>query len=154
MFRTKVFSGNRSSGLSYVPTLFDSCIRVVQQNIDGNFQRFVCIYFDLLQCVSPKLLSTLGVSHSSCYAPCWREQTLSSCTCWRIITHIYWKIRTNYGRFYVRRNIGKLSGKKWKLGGTCIWSVLFHSFPVLPFTKFSFENIYRPRDVTRSGKRD
>jgi hypothetical protein len=35
LFRTKVFSGNRSSGLAYVPTLFDSCIRVLQQNMDG-----------------------------------------------------------------------------------------------------------------------
>nr|SVE71264.1 EOG090X0BTZ [Daphnia similis]SVE71896.1 EOG090X0BTZ [Daphnia similis]SVE72522.1 EOG090X0BTZ [Daphnia similis] len=33
--RTKVFSGNRSSGLAYVPSLFDSCIRVLQQNIDA-----------------------------------------------------------------------------------------------------------------------
>nr|SVE73773.1 EOG090X0BTZ [Daphnia atkinsoni] len=33
--RTKVFSGNRSSGLAYVPTLFDCCIRVLQQNIDA-----------------------------------------------------------------------------------------------------------------------
>ncbi|KZS14917.1 Transcription elongation factor B Polypeptide 3 [Daphnia magna] len=33
--RTKVFSGNRSSGLAYVPSLFDCCIRVLQQNIDA-----------------------------------------------------------------------------------------------------------------------
>nr|SVE75340.1 EOG090X0BTZ [Daphnia dolichocephala] len=33
--RTKVFSGNRSTGLAYVPTLFESCIRVLQQNIDA-----------------------------------------------------------------------------------------------------------------------
>nr|CAG4648181.1 EOG090X0BTZ [Moina brachiata]SVE93216.1 EOG090X0BTZ [Moina brachiata] len=33
--RTKVFSGNRSSGLAYAPTLFDACIRVLQQNIDA-----------------------------------------------------------------------------------------------------------------------
>nr|CAG4641140.1 EOG090X0BTZ [Eulimnadia texana] len=32
--RTKVFSGNRM-GLSFVPTLFDSCIRVLQENIDS-----------------------------------------------------------------------------------------------------------------------
>merc|ERR1712071_602740 len=33
--RTKVFSGNKSTGLSYVPSLFQSCIRVLQQNIDA-----------------------------------------------------------------------------------------------------------------------
>nr|CAG4641977.1 EOG090X0BTZ [Eurycercus lamellatus] len=33
--RTKVFSGNRSSGLSYVPTLFETCTRVLQQNIEA-----------------------------------------------------------------------------------------------------------------------
>ena len=30
-----MFSGNKSTGLSYVPSLFQSCIRVLQQNIDG-----------------------------------------------------------------------------------------------------------------------
>nr|SVE85712.1 EOG090X0BTZ [Daphnia pulicaria] len=33
--RTKVFSGNRSSGLAFVPTLFDSCIRFLQSNVDS-----------------------------------------------------------------------------------------------------------------------
>lgn len=31
--RTKVYSGNRTLGLAFVPTLFDSCIRVLQNNI-------------------------------------------------------------------------------------------------------------------------
>jgi len=35
IFRTKVFSGKRSTGLAYLPSLFDICIQVLQQNIDG-----------------------------------------------------------------------------------------------------------------------
>jgi len=33
--RTKVFSGKATSGLTYVPKLFDFCIRVLQENIDS-----------------------------------------------------------------------------------------------------------------------
>nr|CAG4649620.1 EOG090X0BTZ [Scapholeberis mucronata]SVE93834.1 EOG090X0BTZ [Scapholeberis mucronata] len=46
--RTKVFSGNRSSGLAYVPTLFDSCIRILQQNIDA-LEYTGGVPFDLLR---------------------------------------------------------------------------------------------------------
>nr|CAG4638684.1 EOG090X0BTZ [Cyclestheria hislopi] len=60
--RTKVFSGNRSSGLTHVPTLFDFCIRVLQDNIDS-LEYTGGVPYDLLRPVleraTPQQLYTL-----------------------------------------------------------------------------------------------
>lgn len=34
--RSKMYSG-KVTGLAYVPTLYEACIRVLQENIDGKF---------------------------------------------------------------------------------------------------------------------
>merc|ERR1712071_145463 len=54
--RTKVFSGNKSTGLSYVPSLFQSCIRVLQQNIDA-LECTGGVPFDLMRPVLKSLTS-------------------------------------------------------------------------------------------------
>lgn len=55
--RTKVFSGKRSTGLAYLPSLFDICIQVLQQNIDA-LEFTGGVPFDLLRPVLERASST------------------------------------------------------------------------------------------------
>lgn len=79
------------------------------------------------------------------FVPYLREPILISCIYWNTTTPIYWRTRTSCGRFFVKRNIGKLFERKWKLGETCTWSV-----PYLPIPRiFLFTNSLFLNFVTR-----
>lgn len=46
-FRTKVFSGNKSTIYSEVPKLVDFCVQIIKENLDGKYcvLLYVVTYF-------------------------------------------------------------------------------------------------------------
>lgn len=146
--RTKVYSGNKAI-YTKVPTLFDICSRVLQDNLDGMF--IVFFFCKTWKHCLFQLWSTLEGFPTLFWNTFWKGPIRISCTSSNFTIPTWSKIRTNCGSciakrcnilmfprgcinfnsrlLWENRNSVTRSGKKWKRGGTCTCDVWTSAMP-------------------------